>query len=60
MGCRAKRPQPELVRVVRLADGSLTVSRTAPGRGAWLCAGSVECLRAAVQRKAFARALRTP
>ena len=48
------------MRVARLPDGALKVGRTLPGRGAWLCAGSVECLRLAVQRKAFARALRTP
>jgi hypothetical protein len=44
--------------VVRLADGSLGVDRTAPGRGAWLCA-DVACLDAATRRRAFDRALRT-
>ena len=60
VGCRARRPQPELVRVARLPDGALAVGRTLPGRGAWLCAGSVPCLEAALKRKAFARALRAP
>ena len=60
VGCRATRPQSELVRVARLPDGALMVGRTLPGRGAWLCAGSVACFEAAVKRKAFARALRTP
>ena len=61
MGCRAKRPQPELVRFVRLPDGSLAEGRTLPGRGAYLCADTLDACRAvAEKRKAFARALRTP
>ena len=47
------------MRVIRREDGRLEVGRTLPGRGAWLCAGSVACLEAAITRKAFARALRT-
>ena len=43
----------------RLTDGIL-VSRTAPGRGAWLCAGSVSCLDRAVKRDTLRRALRGP
>ena len=58
IGCRRVAPADELVRVVGMADGSLTVGRTLPGRGAWLCAGSMSCLEAAVRHKAFARALR--
>ena len=52
------RPPDELVRIVRTSDGALAVGRTLPGRGAWLCAGSLECLEQAVRRRAFARALR--
>jgi predicted RNA-binding protein YlxR (DUF448 family) len=48
----------DLVRVVREHDGSLTVSRTAPGRGAWLCRDSPHCVDQAVRRRAFERALR--
>lgn len=40
------------------AAGSLVVSRTAPGRGAWLCRGSAQCVDLAVRRDAFSRALR--
>ena len=58
MGCRRVAPQPELVRIVRSGDGRLVVSRTAPGRGAWLCAASSACIDAALRRKAFGRALR--
>ena len=31
-----------------------------PGRGAWLCTDNPECLRTAIKRGAFARALRRP
>ena len=53
IGCRATRPQAQLV---RCAFGSrhATVSRTAAGRGAWLC--SHECFLTAQRRKAFERA----
>jgi predicted RNA-binding protein YlxR (DUF448 family) len=43
---------------VRRADGSLQLGRTLPGRGAWLCVGSLECLDLAVKRRAVGRALR--
>jgi predicted RNA-binding protein YlxR (DUF448 family) len=51
--------QQELVRIVAQGE-SLVVSRTATGRGAWLCSGSAECLDLAVRRNAFSRALRVP
>jgi radical SAM superfamily enzyme YgiQ (UPF0313 family) len=38
--------QDELVRLVRRPDGTVEISRTLPGRGAWLCAGSSACLLA--------------
>ena len=42
-------------------DGAMLVDRTAPGRGAWLCAGyACECLARAVSAKAFGRAFRAP
>jgi len=49
-----------MVRVVRLTDGSLVPGRTLPGRGAWLCRGSVECVDTAQKRRAYERALRGP
>ncbi len=49
-----------MVRVVRLGDGSLAPGRTLPGRGAWLCRGSVTCVDSAQKRRAFDRALRGP
>ncbi len=43
----------------RGAGSGLAVGRNLPGRGAWLCAGSVVCVELAARRGAFARALRT-
>ena len=60
VGCGRRAPQTELVRLARAPDGGILVSRTAPGRGAWLCAGSVACLERAVKRDALRRALRGP
>ena len=48
------------MRVVRTAGGGLSVGRSLPGRGAWLCAGRPECVDLAGRRKAFAKALRAP
>ena len=53
IGCRATRPQAQLVRCA-LGSRHATVSRAAAGRGAWLC--SHDCFRTAVRRKAFDRA----
>ena len=58
IGCRARRPQAELVRMARGPDGTLAVGRTLPGRGAWLCQASLPCFDAAVRRRGFAKALR--
>jgi predicted RNA-binding protein YlxR (DUF448 family) len=53
IGCRQQRPQPQLVRCVVSPQGA-TVSRTAAGRGAWLC--SATCFHTAERRRAFDRA----
>ncbi|HEX2577227.1 MAG TPA: YlxR family protein [Aquihabitans sp.] len=60
VGCRRVRPQAELTRIGRLADGSLVVGRTLHGRGAWLCRASQECFELAARRGGFARAFRAP
>ena len=44
--------------VSRGPDGSLRTGRTLPGRGAWLCQGSLECFDTAVRRRALAKALK--
>ncbi len=53
-------PADDMVRVVRLGDGSLRAGRSLPGRGAWLCRGSAACVESALRRRAFERALRGP
>ena len=45
--------------MVALPDGGLALGRTLPGRGAWLCRGTLACFDTAVRRHAFERALRT-
>jgi predicted RNA-binding protein YlxR (DUF448 family) len=60
VGCRQRRPQRELVRCVLTPDGHPVVSRTAAGRGAWLCAPSGPCFELAVRRRAFDRAWKRP
>lgn len=42
------------------ADGVARIDRAAPGRGAWLCRGSMECFDRAVRRRGFERAWRRP
>ena len=44
LGCRQRRPQGELVRLVRRPDGRVAAVRTGAGRGAYVCAdaGCVE------------------
>ncbi|MPY94338.1 MAG: DUF448 domain-containing protein [Acidimicrobiia bacterium] len=59
IGCRRRAGVDELVRVTAADGGRLVVGRGMPGRGAWLCRGEVQCLRLAIRRRAFARALRT-
>jgi uncharacterized protein len=59
LGCRARADQSTLLRVVErngevVADPSATMF----GRGAWVHP-TVECVEAAISRKAFGRALRS-
>lgn len=57
IGCRERRPQAQLVRLVLDASGDIRVDRHAPGRGAWLCGAA--CLEPARRRRAFDHAWRT-
>lgn len=59
IGCSRKAAAEELVRVVWRPDGALGVGRALPGRGAWLCAGSPQCVDRAERRRAFDRAFRS-
>ncbi|HEY0249786.1 MAG TPA: YlxR family protein [Gryllotalpicola sp.] len=60
IGCRSRALRSSLLRVV-VRDSLIVVDESAvmTGRGAWLHP-SAECMRKALQRKAFGRALRVP
>lgn len=58
MGCRAVRPQSELVRLVLAAEGLVRDEKKAlPGRGAYVCSAETCATRAA---RHLAKALRVP
>jgi predicted RNA-binding protein YlxR (DUF448 family) len=59
LGCRRRRGQDELVRLVQDHGRVVPARPGAPGRGAYLCP-EVKCLEAAEKRRAFARAFRGP
>lgn len=61
LGCGAKRPKRELVRVVRTPTGAIEIDLTGrkAGRGAYVCPGP-DCLKAAVKGKKLERALEAP
>ena len=60
MGCRERKAKRELIRVVRLTDGSVSLdfSGKLNGRGAYICPSS-ECLQKARKAKALERSLET-
>ena len=58
VGCRSALPADQLIRIVRLPGGALSVDRHAPGRGAWLCRDSAGCLDEAVRKHGFERAFK--
>ncbi len=60
VGCRSKRPQTEMLRCALAEGGSPVISRTAAGRGAWLCSDRAGCLSQAVKRRGFDRAWKRP
>lgn len=57
VGCREMKPKRELIRVVRSAEGNVSMDATGkkPGRGAYVCR-SAECLRRAIRQKQLERA----
>ncbi|MGD9705419.1 MAG: YlxR family protein [Acidimicrobiia bacterium] len=57
IGCRRVAPAGELVRCATIDPDLVVLSRTAPGRGAWLCP-STACFEAATKRRSFERAFR--
>jgi hypothetical protein len=59
VGCRRKRGQDELIRLVAESGHVVAASPGAPGRSAYLCPEE-KCLEAAEKKRAFARAFRGP
>lgn len=59
VGCRRRREQRELVRLVRESGRVVPARPGAPGRSAYLCP-ELRCLEAAEKKRAFARAFRGP
>ena len=61
VGCREKKPKPELIRVVRAPDGAISLDARgkAAGRGAYLCPKAA-CLKKAQKNRARARAVAVP
>ena len=61
MGCRERRAKRELLRVVRMTDGnvSLDFSGKLNGRGAYICPDP-ECLKKAQKAKSLERSLEVP
>jgi predicted RNA-binding protein YlxR (DUF448 family) len=61
LGCRARRPKGELVRLVRRPDGRIVVDRGArlPGRGAYVCA-EAGCVERALRPGKLVHAFRAP
>ncbi len=61
MGCRERKPKRELIRIVRMTDGTVSVdfSGKVNGRGAYICP-QVECLRKCQKSRALDRSLETP
>jgi predicted RNA-binding protein YlxR (DUF448 family) len=59
IGCRAARPQADLVRLARAEGGGVEPdpTRRAGGRGAYLCRRA-ECLEGALRRQAVGHAFR--
>ncbi len=58
MGCNEKKPKPDLLRVVRAPDGSVSLDFTGKksGRGAYICR-DVACLRKARKNGRLGRSL---
>ena len=58
MGCNAKKPKKELVRIVKNKEGQISLDKTgkAQGRGAYIC-DSVECLEKVIKSKRLEKVL---
>ena len=61
MGCRERKDKRDLIRVVRLTDGTVNLdfSGKLNGRGAYICP-KTDCLQKARKSKALERSLEVP
>ena len=61
MGCRERKAKREMIRVVRMTDGnvSLDFSGKLNGRGAYICPDP-ECLKKAQKTRSLERSLEVP
>ena len=61
MGCRERKAKREMIRVVRMTDGnvSLDFSGKLNGRGAYICPNP-ECLKKAQKARSLERSLEVP
>ena len=61
MGCRERKAKRDMIRVVRMTDGSVNLDfgGKANGRGAYLCPDP-ECLKKAQRSKSLERSLEVP
>ena len=57
IGCNEAKPKRELIRVVKTAEGDVSIDFTgrANGRGAYIC-NNVDCLEKAVKTRRLSRA----
>ncbi len=60
MGCRERKPKRDMIRVVRMTDGTVNLDFGGKmnGRGAYVCP-NVECLQKARKSRALERCLET-
>ena len=60
VGCRQMKPKTELLRIIRMPDGSFHVDAglKAGGRGAYICRNA-ECIRCAIEKRGLERSFRT-
>ncbi len=61
IGCGDMKPKREMVRILKTADGQITLDMTGRknGRGAYICPKE-ECLNKAVKNKGIERSFRMP
>ena len=58
-GCRERKPKRDMVRVVRLPQGTVQIDAGGKmaGRGVYLCMDKPQCLQRAMRSKALERSL---